>query len=99
MKFVLGKDSCVPVASLKDLVSDMLHLLHLQQNNNASLALEALMDPKQRSALMLAAGLAAAERDVQLAQVLHAGWPAVPPLRHVGPHEYAAVKPAAADQG
>ena len=75
---MLGKDTCVPVAPHKEFLSDLLHLLPLQQDNNASLALEALVDPQQRSALMLAAGLAAAERDVQLAQVSHTGWPAMP---------------------
>ena len=93
---MLGRDTCVPVASLQELVSDQLHLLHMQQNNNASLALEALMDPEQRSALMLAAGLAAAERDIQLAQVLRTGWPAMPPLQLVGPCKFAATRPAAA---
>ena len=73
-------------------MSDLVHLLHLQQNNNASLALEALMDPQQRSALMLAAGLAAAERDAQLAQVLQTGWPAMPPFQLAGAHECAATK-------
>ena len=93
-----SKDTCVPVAFLKEVVSYLLRLLHLQQNNNASLALEALMDPELRSALMLAAGLAAAEQDVQHAQVLHTDWPAMPPFQLAGPHECAATKPAAAGQ-
>ena len=42
----------------------------LQHENNASVALEALMDSDQRTALTLAAGLAAAQHEVEIAQVI-----------------------------